>query len=324
MLKEGWNVKNVTTIVGLRPYSAKSNILPEQTLGRGLRRMYDNSDIREQVSVIGTDAFMDFIDSVKSEGVELETHMMSQSSVPIAPLVIEIDRKNKAKDIEKLNIHIPTLSPRIYRNYCGLINLDPAKFSFDKIEVTNFDSKAKKEITFRDMLTGDITHVTNLGTGFFLTKQNIFGYYVDKIRRDLRLVGNHDILYGKLKNFVENHLFKSPVSLNNLNILKNLTEPVAARIIYETFSKGINEQIVQDKGTTEIKKTIIINEMPPFPAMQQKSFIPKNVLLIELLVIVLLNLNLPDFLIIVMILFLLQRTTLLLISKLTIRGLLEN
>ena len=40
MLKEGWDVRNVTTIVGLRAYAAKSNILPEQTLGRGLRRMY--------------------------------------------------------------------------------------------------------------------------------------------------------------------------------------------------------------------------------------------------------------------------------------------
>ncbi len=40
VLKEGWDVRNVTTIVGLRAYSAKSNILPEQTLGRGLRRMY--------------------------------------------------------------------------------------------------------------------------------------------------------------------------------------------------------------------------------------------------------------------------------------------
>ncbi len=37
VLKEGWDVRNVTTIVGLRAYSAKSNILPEQTLGRGLR-----------------------------------------------------------------------------------------------------------------------------------------------------------------------------------------------------------------------------------------------------------------------------------------------
>jgi len=50
MLKEGWDVRNVTTVVGLRAYVAKSNILPEQTLGRGLRRMYFGSDQRETSS----------------------------------------------------------------------------------------------------------------------------------------------------------------------------------------------------------------------------------------------------------------------------------
>lgn len=65
MLKEGWDVRNVTTIVGLRAYAAKSNILPEQTLGRGLRRMYFGSDARETVSVMGTPAFMDFVESIK-------------------------------------------------------------------------------------------------------------------------------------------------------------------------------------------------------------------------------------------------------------------
>jgi type III restriction enzyme len=33
LLKEGWDVRNVTVIVGLRAYVAKSNLLPEQTLG---------------------------------------------------------------------------------------------------------------------------------------------------------------------------------------------------------------------------------------------------------------------------------------------------
>jgi type III restriction enzyme len=40
VLKEGWDVQNVTAIVGLRPYSSEAKILPEQTLGRGLRRMF--------------------------------------------------------------------------------------------------------------------------------------------------------------------------------------------------------------------------------------------------------------------------------------------
>ncbi|MGH9595181.1 MAG: DEAD/DEAH box helicase family protein, partial [Edaphobacter sp.] len=35
MLREGWDVQNVTVIVGLRPYTATANILPEQTIGRG-------------------------------------------------------------------------------------------------------------------------------------------------------------------------------------------------------------------------------------------------------------------------------------------------
>ena len=72
MLKEGWDVRNVTTIVGLRAYEAKSNILPEQTLGRGLRRMYFGTDTRETVSVMGTPAFMDFVESIQSEGVTFE------------------------------------------------------------------------------------------------------------------------------------------------------------------------------------------------------------------------------------------------------------
>src|SRR5438045_4280145 len=52
MLREGWDVRNVTTIVPLRPYNAPANILPEQTLGRGLRRMTPpGSDVTEVVTV---------------------------------------------------------------------------------------------------------------------------------------------------------------------------------------------------------------------------------------------------------------------------------
>ena len=39
MLREGWDVRNVTVVLGLRPFSAKAEILPEQVIGRGLRLM---------------------------------------------------------------------------------------------------------------------------------------------------------------------------------------------------------------------------------------------------------------------------------------------
>ena len=96
MLKEGWDVRNVTTIVGLRPYQAPSNILPEQTLGRGLRKMYQGA-VEELVSVLGTDAFMDFVESIKQEGVELERKAMGEGTGPKTPLVIEVDTDNEKK-----------------------------------------------------------------------------------------------------------------------------------------------------------------------------------------------------------------------------------
>ncbi|MFZ4125036.1 MAG: DEAD/DEAH box helicase, partial [Rickettsiales bacterium] len=103
MLKEGWDVKNVTTIVGLRAYVAQSNILPEQTLGRGLRKMYQGNDVPEWVSVVGTTAFMDFVESIKREGVELEHRPMGAGTAPKAPLVVEVDNENVKKDIEALD-----------------------------------------------------------------------------------------------------------------------------------------------------------------------------------------------------------------------------
>jgi type III restriction enzyme len=116
MLKEGWDVRNVTTIVGLRAYSAKSNILPEQTLGRGLRKMYAG-DVEEYVSVVGTNAFMEFVETIQAEGVILERTPMGAGTQAKMPLVIEVDSQNVNKDLAALDITVPVLTPRIYREY---------------------------------------------------------------------------------------------------------------------------------------------------------------------------------------------------------------
>src|SRR5690606_19571649 len=74
MLREGWDVQSVTVVVGLRPYTAKANILPEQTIGRGLRLMFRNLNFQERVDIIGNKAFMEFVaDLEKLEDLKLET-----------------------------------------------------------------------------------------------------------------------------------------------------------------------------------------------------------------------------------------------------------
>ena len=276
MLKEGWDVRNVTTIVGLRAYSAKSNILPEQTLGRGLRKMYPENNVEEYVSVVGTDAFMDFVESIQSEGVELERKPMGEGTAPKTPIVVEVDNENTKKDIESLDIEIPVLSPRIYREYKNLANLDVRSFPHSKVPYKTFTEEEQREIVFRDITTGEITHTTVLDSISVADYRSVIGYFAQSIMKDLRLVSGYDTLYGKVKEFVQAHLFENPVDLDNMNTLRNLSELEASKTVFETFKKEINALTVQDKGDAEIRDHIKLRKTRPFVVKEQAYFIPKK------------------------------------------------
>lgn len=274
MLKEGWDVKNVTTIVGLRPYAADSKILPEQTLGRGLRRMFfGRDDVEEYVSVIGTPAFMDFVESINGEGVILEKKAMGEGTKPITPMVIEVDKDNPKKDIEKLDIEIPVMSPRIQREYKNLAELDVSAFGNTKVKVKTFSEEAKREIVFKDVVDEKIHHTTILTGDIEPDYQSVVGFFAQAIMRELRLFGCYDILFGKVKEFVQSNMFDQRVNLSDLNTLRNLSEVEYIRLIKDSFRKAINELTVQDKGDTEIKNYIKISEARPF-VVNDKSFIP--------------------------------------------------
>ncbi len=276
MLKEGWDVRNVTTIVGLRAYVAQSNILPEQTLGRGLRRMYRDPELPELVSVVGTDAFMDFVESIKNEGVELEHRKMGQGTGPVAPLVVEVDRENLKKDIEKLDIEIPVLTPRIYREYKNLSGLDVSQFGSKQLPIKEFSDEEKREIVFRDIASGEITHTTELDSNFIPNYQSVIGYFTQVIMKELRLISAYDTLYGKVKEFIEGHLFQKRISLDNLNSLRNLSEIEASRTVIESFKKQINALTVLDKGEAEIRDYIKISKSRPFVVRDQSYLVPKK------------------------------------------------
>jgi len=84
MLKEGWDVRNVTTIVGLRAYTSAANILPEQTLGRGLRKMYPGG-LEEYVSVVGTDALWSSSNPYEAEVSSSTTSPWAWARLPRHP-----------------------------------------------------------------------------------------------------------------------------------------------------------------------------------------------------------------------------------------------
>ncbi len=276
MLKEGWDVRNVTTIVGLRPYSAKSNILPEQTLGRGLRKMYPGNNVQEYVSVVGTDAFMDFVESIQCEGVELERKAMGEGTGPKTPIIVEVDNENTNKDIEKLDIEIPVLTPRIYREYKDLDSLDVGRFGHQKVAYFEFSEEQQREIVFRDITTGEISHTTMLDSSGVTDYRSVIGYFTQVIMKDLRLISGYDVLYGKVKTFIRDELFDKSVDLDSLNTLRNLSELQANKTLVETFKKQINALTVQDKGDAEIRDYIKLRKTRPFVAKEQEYIIPEK------------------------------------------------
>ena len=132
MLREGWDVKNVNVIVGLRPFTSKANILPEQALGRGLRLMFGpNSEFKETVDIFGSKAFVDFIDlELKKEGVKIER--FKEKDLPNI-INVFIDPAKIKMDLE-----IPSITPKYTR-----INR-----SFDDIKVENLP-KGPFELDFK-------------------------------------------------------------------------------------------------------------------------------------------------------------------------------
>ena len=275
VLKEGWDVRNVTTIVGLRPYAAQSNILPEQTLGRGLRKMYPGG-VEEYVSVVGTNAFMEFVESIQAEGVVLEYVPMGPGTQPKTPLMVEVDSENEKKDIDALDIELPVLTPRVYSEYKNLADLDVGALPYQRVAYLQFSAEQQREIVFKDITTGEVTHTTILDTAGIADYRSVVGYFARTIMKDLRLVSSYDVLYGKVKAFIRDDLFGRQVDLENPNTLRNLSELAATKTVLETFKKAINELTIQEKGDAEIRDTIKLRQTRPFVAKEQGYLVPKK------------------------------------------------
>ncbi len=85
MLKEGWDVTNLYTIVPLR--AADSKTLVEQSIGRGLRLPYGQrtgEKAVDRLTIVAHDKFQDIVDEAKKQGFSFQKIEMSED-VPDTP-----------------------------------------------------------------------------------------------------------------------------------------------------------------------------------------------------------------------------------------------
>jgi type III restriction enzyme len=274
MLKEGWDVRNVTVIVGLRAYAAKSNILPEQTLGRGLRRMYFGSDQRETVSVMGTPAFMEFVESIQNEGVTFDRVPMggADGQGRKDSIVVEVETESPEKNIDLLDITVPRLTRRYNREFKDLSELEPEFFGNPKLPIKAFTPEETREIVFKTMLDAEVDHTMQLdgvGPGDY---RSVVAFFARQLLKDLRLVGGYDQLYPKVKTFMRDYLFTTPVDLEDPVILRNLSEPEVSKVLFDYFRAAINTLTIYEGGSARIDGFIRLRDTRPFRT-QPRGFV---------------------------------------------------
>jgi hypothetical protein len=109
---------------------------------------------RETVSVVGTPAFMDFVESIQSEGVTFERVPMGQGTTRHESLIVEVDAQNPDKDLDKLDIPLPKLTRRFNRDFKGLDALDPAAFGNQLLPLKPFTPEENPSAPSRSSTSG--------------------------------------------------------------------------------------------------------------------------------------------------------------------------
>jgi len=266
MLREGWDVQNVTVVVGLRPYSSKANILPEQTIGRGLRLMFRGnvSGYTERVDVIGNKAFLEFVEELeKLEGLTLDTFEVGKDKLQIITI-------QPIEEKKEMDIGIPDLTPSLVRKKSlaeEIASLDVMNFQINPLPLKS--EKEEKAKTFiyegRDILTDEVLLEREYSIPPAQTAQEVIGYYARKISSDVKLPSQFASLVPKLREFFQYKAFGKEVSLDDPLVVKAMGTNLVSYVVVKEFEKALRDLVVEERTPELITPKKMLSSTSPFP-----------------------------------------------------------
>jgi type III restriction enzyme len=244
MLREGWDVQNVSVILGLRPFTSKANILPEQAVGRGLRLMRGiGPDYVQIVEIIGTQRFEEFVKELEVEGVGIGV-----TTTP-PPLGIHVyPMKVKAE----FNITIPILTPSYRREFKGLEYFDVSKLPANPLGLKIEDSISKKVELIETVTQKKVGQKqVEIDVGYpesHVILQNI----TVRVMKEARLEGQFAVIYPIVKRYITEVFFGLPVDIDNNSIIRLLCNAKIVDEIISILSKAIGRECIS-KTEPEMK-----------------------------------------------------------------------
>ena len=270
MLREGWDVQNVTVVVGLRPYSSKANILPEQTIGRGLRLMFRNDvgGFTERVDIIGNRAFMSFVEDLeKLEDLKFDTFQIGKDRLKI----ITVQPEESKLDYD---IAIPDISPLLTRKKSltdEIAAIDVMMFNINILPLSGKDITDTKKFIYegRDLLTDEKLLEREYTIPQAQTAEEIISYYARRITENIKLPSQFAVLAPKVRDFFERKAFGQPVDLNDPNVILAMSSNIAGYVVIKEFEKILREKVVEKRQPQLLSADRFLSATPPFPTSKR-------------------------------------------------------
>ncbi len=269
MLNEGWDVRNVNVIVGLRSYTSKRNVLPEQVIGRGLRKMFpdENASIKDFVNVlevIGPPGLMQIIaDLENEEGIKFNKSNLG-NQVNITTIFVDLDKKN-------FDIEIPILTPAIV-----VREFEIDKNIIDNIPPLNIKLENKVfKTTYKafNMITGVVAVERNWDLPVPQDVKSVIAYYTGIILKQLNLSNMFADLYPIVREYIENKLFDQKISLNDPRVIFQISQPEIQDKIINVFVNSLKNLTFTEREASKFD-TINISDTQPF--VWTKKVYPAN------------------------------------------------
>jgi type III restriction enzyme len=230
MLREGWDVQSVTVVLGLRPFDAASQILPEQAIGRGLRLLPGlGPDHTQTLEVVGTPGFEAFVRQLEKEGVGIKT----TSTAPKPPVIIEAMQAKLERDIV-----IPLTSPAYERSYQRLTDLDPLSLKpiWERPELP----EARKVSLKMQFGTLDV-HVgaAQVDLGDARPAEEMLAGIVNRVAEVANLTGHFAALYPIVRKYVVERCFSRTIDAGS----DEAREALRNREVREAIARYLAKEI---------------------------------------------------------------------------------
>lgn len=240
MLREGWDVRNVCVIIPLRAYTAQSKILPEQTLGRGLRRMTPpGSGVDERVIVIEHDAFRSLWEEyAEQEGLDVEFRDVEDIR-PNAE-VVAVDPQKLEFDIE-----IPQIPRRLQRAPIGFQEIRIGQLPALHLPLPAAIPDQLVEYVGRDLRSGETVDTGSYPIPRADDPSAVLAWYVNEVQRLCRLTGQFAALAPLVRGYIEERAFDRTVNLHDPLVLYALAQPATQEIVVGTLRAAVDQATLQ-------------------------------------------------------------------------------